>query len=74
MQEGIRIICFLVAAEGPKTNLPAGFPVHLPKEILVGNELRLQQMIEERGLDFSKMVRGKRSVAARALSPDTFTL
>ncbi len=64
LQEGIRIICFLVAAEGPKTNLPAGFPVHLPKEILVGNELRLQQMIEERGLDFSKMVRGKRSVAA----------
>jgi glycosyltransferase involved in cell wall biosynthesis len=64
LQEGIRIICFLVAAEGPKTNLSAGFPVHLPKEILVGNELRLQQMIEERGLDFSKMVRGKRSVAA----------
>lgn len=64
MQEGIRVICFLVAAEGPKKNLPEGFPVNLPKEVLVGNELRLQQMIEERGLDFSKMVRGKRSVAA----------
>lgn len=64
MQEGIRVICFLVTAEGPKTNLPAGFPVNLPKEILVGSELRIQQMIEERGLDFSKMVRGKRSVAA----------
>jgi len=64
MQEGIRVICFLVAAEGPKKNLPAGFPVNLPKEVLVGNELRLQQMIEDRGLDFSKMVRGKRSVAA----------
>ena len=64
MQEGIRVICFLVTAEGPKTNLPEGFPVNLPKEVLVGNELRLQQMIEERGLDFSKMVRGKRSVAA----------
>ena len=64
MQEGIRVICFLVAAEGPKTNLPEGFPVNLPKEVLVGNELRLQQMIEDRGLDFSKMVRGKRSVAA----------
>ena len=64
MQEGTRLICFLVTAEGQKTNLPAGFPVNLPKEILVGNELRIQQMIEEKGLDFSKMVRGKRSVAA----------
>lgn len=64
MQEGTRVICFLVTAEGPKTNLPSGFPVNLPKEVLVGNELRIQQMIEEKGLDFSKMVRGKRSVAA----------
>jgi glycosyltransferase involved in cell wall biosynthesis len=64
MEEGIRVICFLIAAEGPKTNLPEGFPVHLPKDVLVGNELRLQQMIEERGLDFTKLVRGKRSVAA----------
>lgn len=64
MEEGIKVICFLVATEGPKTNLPEGFPVNLPKDVLVGNELRLQQMIEERGLDFPKMVRGKRSVAA----------
>lgn len=64
MAEGIKVICFLVATEGPKTNLPEGFPVNLPKDVLVGNELRLQQMIEERGLDFPKMVRGKRSVAA----------
>lgn len=64
MQEEIRVICFLVTAEGSKTNLPSGFPVNLPKEVLVGNELRIQQMIEDRGLDFSKMVRGKRSVAA----------
>lgn len=64
MEEGIRVICFLVTAEGPKKNLPEGFPVNLPKELLVGNELRLQQMIDERGLDFSRMVRGKCSVAA----------
>jgi len=64
LQEGIRVICFLVTAEGPKTNLPSGFPVNLPKEVLVGNELRIQQIIEEKGLDFSEMVRGKRSVAA----------
>lgn len=63
-QEGVRVICFLVTAEGPKTNLPEGFPVNLPQEVLIGNELRLQQMIEERGLGFSEMVRGKRSVAA----------
>lgn len=64
MPEGVRVICFLVTAEGPKTNLPDGFPVNLPKEVLIGNELKLQQMIEEKGLGFSKMVRGKRSVAA----------
>ncbi len=64
MQEDIRVICFLVTAEGPKTNIPSGFPVNLPKEVLVGNELKIQQMIEEKGLDFSEMVRGKRSVAA----------
>jgi glycosyltransferase involved in cell wall biosynthesis len=64
MEEGVRIICFLVTTEGPKTNLPEGFPVNLPKELLVGNELRLQQMIDERGLDLSKMVRGKSSVVA----------
>ncbi len=64
LQEEIRVICFLVASEGPKKNLPEGFPVNLPKEVLAGNELRLQQMVDDRGLDFSKMVRGKRSVAA----------
>ena len=65
MEEGIRVICFLVTAEGQKTNLPSGFPVNLPKEVLVGNELRIQQMIEEKGLVFSKMV-------STSLSPDSF--
>jgi len=64
LEEGIRVVCFLVTAEGPKTNLPKGFPINLPKEVLVGNELRVQHMIEERGVDCPKMVRGKRSVAA----------
>ncbi len=64
MEEGIKVICFLVTAEGPKTNLPEDFPVHISKEILVGNELRIQQMIEERELDCSGLVRGKHSVAA----------
>ena len=64
MEEGIKVICFLVTAETPKKNLPEGFPVNLPKEVLVGNELRIQQMIEKKGLDFSKIVRGKCSVAA----------
>ena len=64
MEEGIKVICFLVTTETPKKNLPEGFPVNLPKEVLVGNELRIQQMIEKKGLDFSKIVRGKCSVAA----------
>ncbi len=69
MEEKIKVICFLVTAEGPKADLPEGFPVHLPKDVLVGNELRLQQMIEERGLDFPKLVRGKHSVAAVLYPP-----
>jgi len=64
MEEGIKVICFLVTAEGPKTNLPEGFPIHISKEILVGNELKIQQMIEERELSCSGLVQGKRSVAA----------
>jgi len=64
MEEGIKVVCFLITAEGPKKNLPEGFPINLPKEVLAGNELRIQQMIEEKGLDFSKMVRRKCSVAA----------
>jgi hypothetical protein len=64
MEDGIKVICFFVTAEGPKKNLPEGFPVNLPKEVLLGNEIRIQQMIEEKGLNFSKMVRGEGSVAA----------
>ena len=64
LDEDVRIVCFIIAAHGPKSNLPDGFPINLPKEVLVGDELRLQSMIEERGLDCSNLTSGKRCVSA----------
>ncbi|MDO9516529.1 MAG: glycogen synthase [Methanosarcinaceae archaeon] len=64
LDEDVRIVCFIIAAHGPKSNLPDGFPINLPKEVLVGDELRLQNMIEERGLECSKIPSGKRCVSA----------
>ncbi len=64
LDEDVRIVCFIIAAHGPKSNLPDGFPINLPKEVLVGDELRLQSMIEERGLDCSNLPSGKRCVSA----------
>ncbi len=62
--EGVRVVCFLIAAHGPKNTLPDGFPINLPKEVLIGEELRLQQMIEERGLQSSNLTGCKRCVSA----------
>jgi glycosyltransferase involved in cell wall biosynthesis len=62
--EKVRVVCFLIAAHGPKNNLPDGFPINLPKEVLIGEELRLQQMIEERGLQSSNLTGSKRCVSA----------
>lgn len=64
--EDIRVVCFLIAAHGPKPKekLPEGFPVNLPQEILVGEEIRLENMIKERDLDEKELVSGRRLVAA----------
>jgi glycosyltransferase involved in cell wall biosynthesis len=64
--EEVKVICFLIAAHGPKPKdkLPEGFPVNLPPEILVGDEIRLQKMIDERGLGESSLISGKRDVSA----------
>ncbi len=64
--EGTRVVCFLIAAHGPKSKdkLPEGFPVSLPPEILVGDEIRLENMVQERGLDERELISGKRLVAA----------
>jgi glycosyltransferase involved in cell wall biosynthesis len=62
--EEVRVVCFLIAAHGPKSNLPDGFPINLPKEVLIGEELRLQHMIEERGIQSSNLIGCKRCVAA----------
>jgi glycosyltransferase involved in cell wall biosynthesis len=64
LDEDFRIICFIVAAHGPKTNTPENFPIYLPEEILIGEEMRLQQMITSRGLDCSHVADGRRHVAA----------
>ncbi|MBN2110844.1 MAG: glycosyltransferase [Methanosarcinaceae archaeon] len=64
LDEDYRIICFIVAAHGPKTNTPDNFPVYLPEELLIGEEMRLQQMIRDRGLECSRIPDGSRHVAA----------
>jgi len=60
----VKVFCILITAHGPKDprKLPEGFPINLPDEILVGDELRLKRMIEERNLDYKNLKR--RSVCA----------
>ncbi|MDD1749000.1 MAG: glycogen synthase [Methanothrix sp.] len=64
--EEARVVCFLIAAHGPKAKekLPEGFPINLTPEVLVGEEIRLENMIKDRGLDESELISGKRLVAA----------
>ncbi|HUS75164.1 MAG TPA: glycogen synthase [Methanothrix sp.] len=64
--EETRVVCFLIAAHGPKDKekLPEGFPINLTPEVLVGEEIRLENMIKERGLDETELISGKRMVAA----------
>ena len=64
--EDTRVVCFLIAAHGPKSKekLPEGFPINLPPEILVGDEIRLENMIKERSLGENELISGKRKVAA----------
>jgi len=55
----IKVFCLLITAHGPKDpkNLPTGFPINLPDEVLVGDELRLKRMIEDRKLDYKNLKR-----------------
>jgi glycosyltransferase involved in cell wall biosynthesis len=64
--EETRVVCFLIASHGPKDKgkLPEGFPVNLTPEVLVGDEIRLENMIKEKGLTGTELVSGKRMVAA----------
>ncbi|NPV62293.1 MAG: glycogen synthase [Methanotrichaceae archaeon] len=64
--EEVRVVCFLITAHGPKLKekLPEGFPVNLTPEVLVGDEIRLENMIKDRGLDERELISGKRLVAA----------
>jgi len=58
------VVCFIIAAHGPKSNVPVGFPLNLPDDILLGEELRLQRMIKERKLEPAQLITGRRRVAA----------
>ncbi|MEI8003028.1 MAG: glycogen synthase [Methanothrix sp.] len=64
--EETRVVCFLIASHGPKDKekLPEGFPINLTPEVLVGDEIRLENMIKDRGLDESELISGRRMVAA----------
>jgi len=64
--DGTKVVCFLITAHGPKSKdkLPEGFPINLTKEVLVWDEIRLENMIEERKLEHGELTAGKRDVAA----------
>ncbi|ETA69065.1 glycosyltransferase [Methanolobus tindarius DSM 2278] len=64
LDDKYRVVCFIIAAHGPKTNPPENFPINLPEEALVGEEIRLQQMIKARGLECSRLTDGSRHVSA----------
>ncbi len=59
-------MCFLIASHGPKSKdkLPEGFPINLPIEVLLGDEIRLENMIDDRRLNKDELISGRRSVAA----------
>jgi glycosyltransferase involved in cell wall biosynthesis len=62
--EDTRVVCFIIAAHGPKSNVPEGFPIKLPDELLQGEEIRLQRMIKERQLEPAQLITGRRHVVA----------
>lgn len=64
--EKMKVVCLLITSHGPKQKdkLPEGFPINLPSEIPVGEEIRLNNMIHERGIDASKLASGKRHASA----------
>jgi glycosyltransferase involved in cell wall biosynthesis len=66
IDENARIVCFLITSHGPKDRriLPKGFPVHLPDEILVGEELRLKKMVHDHELQIENLTAGRRVVSA----------
>ena len=64
LDENYRIVCFIVAAQGPKTDVPENFPINITDEVLVGEEIRLQHLIKERRLDCSYLPGGSRHVSA----------
>ncbi|NPE28054.1 glycosyltransferase [Methanococcoides sp. SA1] len=64
LDNNYRVVCFIITAHGPKTNLPENFPIMLNEDILIGEELRIQNMIENRGLECSKLPNGDRYVSA----------
>lgn len=62
LDENTRVACFIITAHGPKYNVPQGFPINLPDDILHGEEIRLQKMIKERKLEPAQLIIGKRHV------------
>jgi len=70
IDEDVRTVCFLITAHGPKdkSRLPKGFPIYLPEELLVGEELKLKKMVYEHELHVRDLSR-KRRVTSAVLYP-----
>lgn len=64
IDENLKVVCFLITAHGPKSNLPEAFPINLPDDILQGEEIILQKMIKEKKLEPEQLTTGRRHVCA----------
>ena len=64
--EKMRVVCLLITSHGPKSKekLPEDFPIDLPAEVLVGEEIRLNKMIRDLGIDAGNLAAGRRQVSA----------
>lgn len=64
--EKMRVVCLLITSHGPKSKekLPEDFPIDLPSEVLVGEEIRLNKMIRDLGIDPGNLAAGRRQVSA----------
>lgn len=64
--EKMRVVCLLITSHGPKSKekLPDGFPINLPSEVPVGEEIRLNNMIHDLRIDAGSMAAGKRQASA----------
>jgi len=66
VEEDTIAVFILITSQCPKIRekLPKGFPIYLPEEILVGEEIRLKNLIYERNVHVRDLISGRRRAIA----------